>query len=231
MKRKLARFAENETFPHLFQPKMFPPADHELKGKWHASFFKNENPIVLELGCGRGEYTVSLAEKFPDKNFIGIDWKGARLWRGAKTSFENKMTNVAFLRIQIQNILNFFSKNEVSEIWITFPDPQPQQSRQRKRLTAPRFMSMYRQILTGEGIIHLKTDNAPLHEYTLEVIEENKFRKIYSTRDLYHSDADNEILGIKTTYEKMFLQQGLKICYLKFSFTPANNSGTQSDGE
>lgn len=218
MKRKLARFAENETFPHLFQPKMFPPADHALKGKWHSDFFRNEHPIVLELGCGRGEYTVNLAERFPEKNFIGIDWKGARLWRGAKTSLENKMPNVAFLRIQIQNILNFFSKDEVSEIWITFPDPQPQQSRERKRLTSPRFLNMYKQFLAPGGIIHLKTDNAPLYEYTLDVLQSHHYNKRYATNDLYHSDASDEILGIKTTYEKMFLDQGLKICYLKFSF-------------
>ncbi len=219
MKRKLARFAENETFPHLFQPKMFPPVDHELKGKWHSDFFKNANPIVLELGCGRGEYTVSLAEKFPEKNFVGLDWKGARLWRGAKTALENNMSNVAFLRIMIQNILNFFSKDEVSEIWITFPDPQPQQSRERKRLTSPRFLNHYRQILKECGIIHLKTDNQPFYEYTLGVIEEDNLKKIYSTNDLYHSDAGNEILGIKTTYEKMFLEQGSRICYLKFAFS------------
>jgi len=219
MKRKLARFAENETFSHLFQPKMFPPADHELKGKWHSAFFKNENPIVLELGCGRGEYTVSLAERHPEKNFIGIDWKGARLWRGAKTSFDNKMSNVAFLRIMILNIGNFFSTDEISEIWITFPDPQPQQSRERKRLTSPRFLDLYKQFLKSGGDIHLKTDNRGFYDYTLEVIKENKLKKKYSTDDLYHSDAVNEILEIKTTYEKIFLEQGSKICYLKFSFS------------
>jgi tRNA (guanine-N7-)-methyltransferase len=219
MKRKLARFAENETFPHLFQPKMFPPVDHALKGKWHSSFFKNEHPIVLELGCGRGEYTVSLAEKYPEKNFIGVDWKGARLWRGAKTSLEGKMPNVAFLRIKIQNILNFFAADEVNEIWITFPDPQPQQSRERKRLTAPRFLDLYRQMLKSGGPIHLKTDNKALYDYTLEVIKESSCRKIYSTDDLYHSDAGDEILGIQTTYEKMFLEQGSKICYVKFALS------------
>ena len=219
MKRKLARFAENETFPHLFQPRMFPPVDHELKGKWNTDFFRNSNPIVLELGCGRGEYTVNLAERFPEKNFIGVDWKGARLWRGAKTSYDNKMPNVAFLRIMIQNILNFFSREEVSEIWITFPDPQPQQSRVRKRLTSPRFLNMYRQMLKEGGIVHLKTDNRGFYDYTLEVIGENKLRKICETDDLYQSTVVNEILEIKTTYEKMFLQQGFKICYLEFAFS------------
>lgn len=203
----------------MFQPKMFPPVDHELKGKWHSDFFKNQNPIVLELGCGRGEYTVSLAEKFPEKNFVGVDWKGARLWRGAKTALDNKMPNVAFLRIMIQNILNFFSHDEVSEIWITFPDPQPQPSRERKRLTSLRFLKMYNQLLLPGGIIHLKTDNKAFYDFTLEVIGENKFKNIYATDDLYHSDADNEILGIKTTYENMFLEQGMKICYLKFAIS------------
>ncbi|CAN5539469.1 tRNA (guanosine(46)-N7)-methyltransferase TrmB [soil metagenome] len=198
---------------------MFPPVDHELKGKWHSDFFKNQNPIVLELGCGRGEYTVSLAEKFPEKNFVGVDWKGARLWRGAKTALDNKMPNVAFLRIMIQNILNFFSHDEVSEIWITFPDPQPQPSRERKRLTSLRFLKMYNQLLLPGGIIHLKTDNKAFYDFTLEVIGENKFKNIYATDDLYHSDADNEILGIKTTYENMFLEQGMKICYLKFAIS------------
>lgn len=219
MKRKLARFAENETFPHMFQPKMFPPEDHVLKGNWCSSFFKNTNPVVLELGCGRGEYTVNLAEKFPDKNFIGIDWKGARLWRGAKTSHTNKMGNVAFLRIQIQNILNFFSRDEISEIWITFPDPQPQQSRERKRLTSPRFLNLYKQILIDGGFIHLKTDNKGLYDYTCEIVEAHKFRKLYATDNLYESGLNDELLGIKTTYEKMFLEQGSKICYLKFSFS------------
>ncbi len=217
MKRKLARFAENDTFPHLFQPKMFPPVDHELKGKWLNDFFKNRNPIVLELGCGRGEYTVNLAEKFPEKNFVGVDWKGARLWRGAKTVQENKMQNVAFLRIMIQNILNFFSKDEVSEIWITFPDPQPQKTRERKRLTALRFLNQYKQILVEGGIIHLKTDNKFFYDYTLGVVTENNLKNLYATDDLYHSDAEDEILGIKTTYEKMFLEKGSKICYLKFT--------------
>ena len=217
-KRKLQRFRENETFPHLFQPKLFPPVDHFLKGKWHTDFFRNQNPIVLELGCGRGEYTVTLAEKFPEKNFIGVDWKGARLWRGARTSFDNKMPNVAFLRIQIQNILNFFSADEVGEIWITFPDPQPQKSRERKRLTCPRFLEMYRKFLKEGGLIHLKTDNRGLFDYTSGVIEEKKMKLFHSTVDLYNTDPGDEVLGIKTTYEKMFLEKGEKICYLKFAF-------------
>ena len=218
MKRKRQRFAENETFPHLFQPKMFPPAEHELNGKWHAGFFRNANPIVLELGCGRGEYTVELAARYPEKNFIGIDWKGARLWRGAKTSHVNEMKNVAFLRIQIQSIERFFAKNEVSEIWITFPDPQPQKSRERKRLTSMRFLSMYQKFLAPAGFIHLKTDNLGLHDYTVDLVSDRRFKIHLATNDLYNSPHADEVLSIKTTYEKIFLERGSKICYLKFTF-------------
>jgi tRNA (guanine-N7-)-methyltransferase len=216
-KRKLQRFAENETFPNVFQPKIvYPPVDHEMKGKWNEKFFRNDRPLILELGCGRGEYTINLAEKFPSSNYIGIDFKGARLWRGAKTALENEMNHVAFLRIQIQRIESYFALNEVDEVWITFPDPQPQQSREHKRLTSFRFLAMYKNLLRKPGIIHLKTDNRGLYEYTLDVIRENNLSLLASTDDLYHSNLHDEVLGIKTTYEKIFLQQGSKICYLKF---------------
>lgn len=216
-KRKLQRFAENAVAKNVFQPEVvYPPVDNEMKGKWNEKFFLNNNPIVLELGCGRGEYTVNLAEMFPENNYIGIDFKGARLWRGAKTATENNMCHVAFLRMQIQYIETFFSKDEVSEIWITFPDPQPQQSREQKRLTSPRFISMYKNILKKNGTIHLKTDNAGLYDYTCGVISENNFPLLASTNDLYNSELHDEVLGIKTTYEKIFLKQGSKICYLKF---------------
>jgi tRNA (guanine-N7-)-methyltransferase len=216
-KRKLQRFADNETFPNVFQPKLVhPPVEHEMKGKWNERFFKNNQPIILELGCGRGEYTVNLATMFPKNNYIGIDFKGARLWRGAKTALENQMNHVGFLRIQIQNIENYFAPDEVSEVWITFPDPQPQTSRERKRLTSPRFLSMYKNILKDRGIIHLKTDNPGFYEYTMGVIMENNFTLLASTSDLYHSNLHDDVLNIKTTYEKIFLDQGAKICYLKF---------------
>ncbi len=216
-KRKLQRFAENETFGNVFQPGIiYPPVDHEMKGKWNDVFFKNDHPITLELGCGRGEYTVKLAELFPQNNYIGIDFKGARLWRGAKTALENKMNHVAFLRVQILGIESCFAQNEISEIWVTFPDPQPQQTREHKRLTSPRFISMYKNILSKGGIIHLKTDNRGLYDYTLDVIKENYFSIITSTHDLYNSDLHDEVLGIKTTYEQIFLKQGSKICYVKF---------------
>lgn len=216
-KNKLIRFEENKTFTNMIQPHfVWPPVDHELKGKWKQNFFKNDNPIILELGCGRGEYTVNLAELFPDKNFIGIDWKGARLWRGAKTAFENKMNNVGFLRIQIQNIATYFAENEVDEIWITFPDPQLAKTGERKRLTGPRFLNTYRKFMTQNGIVNLKTDSKPFYDYTLEVIQEQGLEIQQQTDNLYASPFVNEVLSIKTTYEKMWLKEGALICYVQY---------------
>ncbi|MBL0104189.1 MAG: tRNA (guanosine(46)-N7)-methyltransferase TrmB [Bacteroidetes bacterium] len=201
----------------LIQPALsYPPADHAFKGKWNKEFFKNDFPIVLELGCGRGEYAVNMAKKFPEKNFIGIDWKGARLWRGAKTGVEEKISNLGFLRIQIQNLYAFFGENEISEIWITFPDPQMQQNRERKRLTHLRFLSMYQKMMKPDGIIHLKTDSLPFYEYTLEVIAENKLKIIKQTADLYNSPILDDVLSIKTTYEQIWLKSGAKICYVEY---------------
>jgi tRNA (guanine-N7-)-methyltransferase len=215
-KHKLQRFAELETLSNVFQPKMsFPPQDFFLKGNWNEEYFHNENPIVLELGCGRGEYATKLSEIFPERNFIGIDIKGARLWRGAKTAAEKKMLNVCFIRTQIQLLKFFFDENEVSEIWLTFPDPQPQKSRVRKRLTSPRFLQMYRHILKPQGILHLKTDSRMLFDYTTETAQENNFSIDWAKDDLYNSLVLDDVLSIRTTYEKLFLEQGEKICYLK----------------
>ena len=216
-KDKLKRFKENLTFTNLIQPKIcFPPEDDKLKGNWKKNFFKNNNPIVLELGCGRGEYTLTLASKFPEKNFIGIDWKGARLWRGAKTAFESKMSNVGFLRIQIQNISSYFDTDEVDEIWITFPDPQMLKSGERKRLTSLRFLNLYRRFMIRQGIVNLKTDSKPLFDYTISVIESEKNKILFSSDDLYSAIHEDEILSIKTTYEKIWLKDGAKICYVSF---------------
>lgn len=216
-KDKLKRFAENENFPNLIQPKFsYPPADHPLKGKWRKDFFNNGNPIIVELGCGRGEYAVNLAQKFPHKNFIGIDWKGARLWRGAKTGVEEKITNLGFARIQIQDCVALFGPDEINEIWITFPDPNLEESRAKKRLTSPRYLDRYRQFMTADGIVHLKTDSRPFYDYTLEIIAEQKLEIIKQTNDLYSSEILDDILSIKTTYEKMWLKDGLKICYVQF---------------
>lgn len=216
-KTKLRRFAENETFPHLFQQgKGFPIPEHPLKGKWNQEFFKRDAPLVLELACGRGEYTINLCNKFPEKNFIGIDWKGARLWRGAKTVHEENYKHVAFLRIQILNILSFFSANEVDEIWITFPDPHLLKSREQKRLTSQRFLDLYRKFTKSGAIINLKTDSKALYDFTLEVIAEQKLEILKQTDNLYSSDLLDDILSIKTTYEKIWLKEGLDICYLQY---------------
>ena len=216
-KKKLQHFAEINTFENVFQHSQQEEhlPDFHLKGKWNKEYFKNENPVVLELGCGKGEYTIGLAQKHPHKNFIGIDLKGNRIWKGAKTAIENKMANVAFLRIRIENIETVIDKNEISEIWVTFPDPQPQKTRERKRLTSPRFLDHYKNVLIPGGIIHLKTDNYAFYEYTIGVIKENYFDVVKSTSDLYAKQDGGEASSIKTFYEKKFLEKGSKICYLK----------------
>jgi len=213
-KDKLRRFAEIDTFDNVFQL----DEGKRFKGCWSFGHFQNDKPLILELACGKGEYTVNLAKLFPDKNFIGIDYKGNRIWRGAKTAIEENIPNVAFLRIQIENILDYFGENEVSEIWITFPDPQPQISREKKRLTFPGFLEKYRQILTEEGVIHLKTDNDGFYAYTAEKVETQKLRLLQKTEDLYNSDLVNEVLSIKTYYEKKYLAVDKNINYLSFSF-------------
>lgn len=213
-KDKLKRFAEIETFSNVLQLEAGKP----FKGQWSNTFFKNNNPVVLELACGKGEYTVNLANLFPDKNFIGIDYKGNRIWRGAKTAIEDGVTNVAFLRIQIENLLDYFYDGEIDEIWITFPDPQPQLSREKKRLTSPRFLDKYIKILKPGGCVNLKTDNDGLHAYTAEKIEELKLKLHVKTEDLYQSLHADDVLSIKTYYEKKYLKDNKNINYLKFSF-------------
>lgn len=219
-KNKLQRFAENATFEHLFQPTYEELlAGYSMKGKWNENFFHNSNSIVLELGCGKGEYTIDLAQKYPEKNFIGIDKKGARLWRGAKISLENQMKNVAFLRTRTEMLENIFATGEISEIWITFPEPQPKNVRAKKRFTSPQFIERYQKILIPDGIIHLKTDNIDLHQYTLEIIASNGHTILYQTDDLYNTPVTPDIadvLPVQTFYEKIWLEQGLKIHYLKF---------------
>jgi len=213
-KDKLRRFAEIETFSNVFQLDEGKP----LKGEWAKTFFKNDKPVVLELACGKGEYTVNLAQLFPDKNFIGVDYKGNRIWRGAKTALDEGVNNVAFLRIQIENLVDYFAKGEVDEIWITFPDPQPQISREKKRLTSPRFLDLYRAVLRPGGFINLKTDNDGFYAYTAEKIEELGLRLHINTNDLYSSEFADEVLSIKTYYEKKYLAHNKNINYLKFSF-------------
>lgn len=194
-----------------------------LKGKWQKDFFKNNNPITLELGCGKGEYTVGLAKKYPNRNFIGIDLKGARMWHGAKNVQVEGLKNVAFIRTKIDQLLHFFAQNEVAEIWLTFSDPQPK--REKRRLSSPKFLSLYRDVLVENGIIHQKTDNRALFNYTLEVVKFFNFPLEYHTFDVYQTESNNDLVEIQTYYEKMFLKEGVPINYMKFRLNEefANN--------
>jgi tRNA (guanine-N7-)-methyltransferase len=238
-KNKLLRWAELETLDNVIQLSGLPAGrDHKIKGKWKSEIFRNENPIVLELGCGKGEYTIGLSDIFPDRNFIGIDIKGARMWRGAKTASERHLKNVSFLRTRIEFINCFFASDEVDEIWITFPDPHQGKRNSNKRLTCPWFLNIYRNFLKNNGIIHLKTDNTELYNYTKKLATDNGLELLFSTNDLYSSNVINEvalknvysdsdkddsmelildkILSIKTHYETGFLKEGLSINYLAF---------------
>ncbi len=214
-KNKLAKFAELNVFGHVIQVPYneLIKERFELKGNWN-KFFKNDHPIVLELGCGKGEYTVGLAKLFPEKNFIGVDIKGSRMWTGAKEVHTDELTNSAFVRTNIELLHYFFDPGEVSEIWLTFPDPQMKKT--RKRLTSIRFLDAYCEILRPEGMIHLKTDSDFLYQYTLATIGVNKFRVLVNTDDLYASGMADEILSIKTYYERQWLERGKKIKYIRY---------------
>lgn len=215
-KDKLKRFAENEGFKCMFQPEFDEVfrKDYKLKGKWHSEVFKNDNPIVLELGCGRGEYTVEMARKYPEVNFMGIDIKGARLWRGAKSATLESLTNVAFVRCRIEFIEWLFGPQEVSEIWITFADPQI--NRDNKRLTGTLFLERYRKFLVNDGLIHLKTDSLYLHNYTMAMAELNALEIIETNRDIYGTGRADQLLSIKTHYEESYLLKGVPITYMSF---------------
>lgn len=218
-KNKLKRFSENETFTNVFQPTREEVVGDQfpLKGKWNSDFFKNDNPIVLELGCGKGEYSVGLAERFPEKNFVGIDIKGARFWRGAKTAVESGMNNVAFVRTQIELINHIFAENEVSEIWITFPDPQIKYKRTKHRMTNAEFLERYKKILKPSGLIHLKTDSEFMHGYTLGLLHGLGHEVIYANHNIYKNEgAPAEVTGIQTFYESQYLEVNKPITYIKF---------------
>ncbi|MCK9290746.1 MAG: tRNA (guanosine(46)-N7)-methyltransferase TrmB [Bacteroidales bacterium] len=218
-KNKLQKFSENRTFPNLFQYgyEDLQQAEFSLKGKWGTKFFRNRNPLILELGCGKGEYTIGLAQRYPEKNFIGVDIKGARLWKGLNDAKNLGLSNVAFIRTRIELIEAFFGSDEVAEIWITFPDPQPQKSRQRKRLTHPLFLNRYRNFLQKDGLIHLKTDSELLYEFTKEVIAEQGLTLYSDTADLYATTDHIEVKTIRTFYEDIWLKSNLSIKYLCFS--------------
>lgn len=221
-KNKLQKFADMETFERVFQPKMdeFRDKNYELKGSWGEKVFGNKNPIVLELGCGKGEYAVGMGRKYPNKNFIGIDIKGARIWAGAQMANREKLENVAFVRTNIDFVQHFFDRNEVDEIWLTFSDPQPKKP--QKRLSSSEFVARYRQFLKPEGIVHLKTDNTLLYESTLEEIEKHNYKMLISSNNIYEKDWDifdseiQELLTIKTHYETLFANKGFKIKYCAF---------------
>lgn len=230
-KNKLAKFADLETYPHVFQVSsktLLEGAGFDLKGKWNEQFFKNSNPIVLELGCGKGEYTVELSKLYPEKNFIGVDIKGARMWTGAKASLEQELKNVAFIRTNIEMIPHFFAAGEISEIWLTFPDPQMKKT--TKRLTATNFMRLYQQILVDNGLIHLKTDSNFMFTYTNEMVKLNELPVDFSNDDLYGSGLDDKILSIQTFYEQQWLKRGLTIKYIKFQL-PSKMSFMEPDVE
>lgn len=217
-KNKLRKWAEMEDYAHVIQPRFEDvfKKDHELKGKWRENFFASDNPIILELGCGKGEYTTAMAGKYPDKNFLGIDIKGARIWKGAKTAGRLALGNVGFLRTRIELIESFFAKEEVDEIWITFPDPQLKKRRNKKRLTGARFINHYRSFLKRDGLIHLKTDSRELYDYTLELIRENGIQLISNTGNLYAQKNIDDVLSIRTHYEQIFLDAGKDITYICF---------------
>ncbi|TYA70032.1 tRNA (guanosine(46)-N7)-methyltransferase TrmB [Seonamhaeicola marinus] len=218
-KNKLKRFKENETFSNVHQPSRDELVNNnfDLKGNWREKIFKNNNPVVLELGCGKGEYTVALAKKFPDRNFIGIDIKGARFWRGAKTALEEDIPNVAFLRAQIELIEYAFSENEIDEIWITFPDPQIKYKRTKHRLTNADFLNKYKQVLKPGGIMNLKTDSEFMHGYTLGLLHGAGHDVLYSNHDVYNQEGSpEEVTSIQTFYESQYLEQNKPITYIRF---------------
>lgn len=218
-KNKLKRFKENETFANVFQPTREEVTSNSfaLKGKWNADFFKNDHPLVLELGCGKGEYTIGLAERYPNKNFIGIDIKGARFWRGAKTAVDSRMANVAFVRTQIELIDHIFANHEVDEIWITFPDPQIKYKRTKHRMTNADFLALYQKILKPGGLVNLKTDSEFMHGYTLGLLHGAGHEVLYANHNVYENHgAPEEVTAIQTFYEKQYLEKNKAITYIRF---------------
>ena len=217
-KNKLERFAEMKTFSNVIEPSFDEVfnADYKLKGSWRKKFFENNHPIILELGCGKGEYTVNLAKQYPGINFIGVDIKGARMWKGAKKAREEGLNNTVFLRTRIDFINSFFKPNEINEIWVTFPDPQPKKA--KKRLISTKFLSYYQKILKNNGIVHLKTDNSNIYEYACKIASINHLDVLKKTHDIHNSNDEElkPIVEIQTFYEKKFMEEGKTIKYLSF---------------
>ncbi len=216
-RHKLKKFAENEARGNIIQPgkELF----EKIKGHWRTLYFGNEHPLVLELGCGRGEYSIGMARLHPERNFVGVDIKGDRIWKGGKTADRENLTNVAFLRTQVQLLDQFFEPGEADEIWLTFPDPRPKKRDIKRRMTHPRFLEIYRRILKPGGRVHLKTDNDILFDYTLETVDRMEgIGQLQHSHDLYQSDLINPLLEIRTHYEELFSEQGFRIKYLTFLF-------------
>jgi len=216
-RQKQKKFAENAQRENVIQPgkELF----DQIKGQWNQLYFKNQQPLVVELGCGRGEYTVGMARLTPESNFIGVDIKGDRIWKGSKTAVQESLDNVAFLRTQVQSLEEFFAPGEIDELWITFPDPRPKKRDIKRRMTHPRFLEIYRSLLRSGGQVHLKTDNQLFYEYTLEMVEETAGIKLLeSISDLYQSSLLSPVLEITTHYEELFSSQGYSIKYLSFRF-------------
>ena len=222
-KNKLKKFEDVDRFSNVFEYTDFSDGSPKPKGRWHKEIFKNENPIVLELACGKGEYTVNLARRNPDKNFIGIDKKGWRLWTGAKQALEEPLPNVHFIRMFIDHLDEYFAKGEVDEIWITFPDPYLRESQTSKRLTSPKFLNIYRKILSKDAIVHLKTDSDELYDFTLETIAEENCKIADRVDDVYSDRPEDPVLSLKTYYEKMHLKKGKTIHYI--AFQPGSENG------
>lgn len=215
-RNKQQRFAANQQNPRVVEPGK--PLYQTVRGHWADQFFGNQHPLVVELACGRGEYTVGLARACPAKNFVGVDIKGARLWKGGQTAQSEGLTNAGFLRVRIEGLEAFFAPREVDELWITFPDPRPRDRDEKRRLTSPRFLSLYRRLLAPDGWVHLKTDNRPLFDYTLQTLAGENVRDLVTTHDLYASPHAADHHGIQTRYEEIFRAQGFAINYLRFRF-------------
>ena len=217
-RKKLVRFAQNEVNPNVVQAGK--PIFDQIKGQWNAVQFANDQPLVVELACGRGEFTLGLGRQYPNQNFIGVDIKGSRIWKGSSSATAEGIHTVAFLRTQIQQLQDFFAPGEISELWITFPDPFPRDGDEKRRLTSPKFLEMYKQLVKTGGLIHFKTDNTGLYEYTDLVLKDRPDCQIhYNTADFYESELRDAHHGIKTRYEKIFSDKGEKIKYIQFSFT------------